>query len=103
MTDLSERQSAAPSSSTAALEVKDLEVVYTVRGVDREVLRGVSFSIAAGEAYGLVGESGCGKSTTAYAAMRYLPRNGRIISGTVTVNGNDVTAMSEDRLRAFRS
>jgi peptide/nickel transport system ATP-binding protein len=66
---------AAPVA-TAALAVSDLEVVYTVRGVDRAVLRGVSFSIAPGEAYGLVGESGCGKSTTAYAALRYLPQNG---------------------------
>ncbi|MFZ9628089.1 MAG: ABC transporter ATP-binding protein [Ilumatobacteraceae bacterium] len=103
MTDVTERPSMPPSSSAAALEVSNLEVVYTVRGVDREVLRGVSFSIAPGEAYGLVGESGCGKSTTAYAAMRYLPRNGRIVSGTVTVNGHDVTGMSEVRLREFRS
>ena len=49
---------AAPAT-TAALSVEDLEVVYTVRGVDRAVLRGVSFRIAPGEAYGLVGESGC--------------------------------------------
>ena len=74
---------AAPAA-TAALALEDLEVVYTVRGIDRAVLRGVSFSIAPGEAYGLVGESGCGKSTTAYAALRYLPRNGKIVGGHVT-------------------
>ncbi len=91
------------TASAAALEVRDLEVVYEVRGIDREVLRGVSFSIAPGEAYGLVGESGCGKSTTAYAALRYLPRNGRIVSGQVLVDGQDVTAMSNERLREFRS
>ncbi len=87
----------------AALSVTDLEVVYDVRGIPREVLRGVSFSIAPGEAYGLVGESGCGKSTTAYAALRYLPRNGRIVGGQVRVDGQDVTAMSSERLRKFRA
>ena len=86
-----------------ALEVDNLEVAYTVRGVDRAVLRGVSFSIAPGEAYGLVGESGCGKSTTAYAALRYLPRNGKIVSGRVLVNGSDVTGMSTSELQQFRS
>ncbi len=91
----------APASS--ALAVTDLEVVYNVRGIPREVLRGVSFHIAPGEAYGLVGESGCGKSTTAYAALRYLPRNGRIVGGTVSVDGQDVTAMSNERLREFRA
>jgi peptide/nickel transport system ATP-binding protein len=92
-----------PSAATAALAVQDLEVVYDVRGIPREVLRGVSFSIAPGEAYGLVGESGCGKSTTAYAALRYLPRNGRIVGGRVLVDGQDVTAMSHERLRQFRA
>jgi peptide/nickel transport system ATP-binding protein len=87
----------------AALDVKDLEVVYTVRGVDREVLRGVSFSVAPGEAYGLVGESGCGKSTTAFAAVRYLPRNGRIVGGHIEVGGRDVTAMSTKELQEFRA
>jgi peptide/nickel transport system ATP-binding protein len=90
-------------SQNAAIEVSDLQVVYKVRGIDRAVLRGVSFQIAPGEAYGLVGESGCGKSTTAYAAMRYLPRNGRIVGGQVMVDGQDVTKMSEARLREFRS
>jgi peptide/nickel transport system ATP-binding protein len=87
----------------AALSVEDLHVAYTVRGVDRAVLRGVSFEVAPGEAYGLVGESGCGKSTTAYASVRYLPRNGKITSGTVMVGGRNVTAMSESELREFRA
>ena len=88
---------------TAALAVEDLEVVYTVRGIDRAVLRGVSFSIAPGEAYGLVGESGCGKSTTAYAAVRYLPRNGKIVGGSVRVAGDDVTSMTTSELQRFRA
>ena len=47
------------------------------------MLRGVSLQIAEGESYGLVGESGCGKSTAAFAALRYLPRNGRVSSGSI--------------------
>ena len=88
---------------TSALTIEDLHVVYTVRGIDRSVLRGVSFSVAPGEAYGLVGESGCGKSTTAYAALRYLPRNGKIINGRVLVGGDDVTGMSTTDLQHFRA
>jgi peptide/nickel transport system ATP-binding protein len=88
---------------TAALAVQDLELVYMVRGTPRVVLRGVTFQVRPGEAFGLVGESGCGKSTTAYAAMRYLPGNGRITGGRVLANGLDVTAMSQKELREFRS
>jgi peptide/nickel transport system ATP-binding protein len=87
----------------AALKVDELEVAYLVRGVPREVLRGVSFEIAPGEAYGLVGESGCGKSTTAFAALRYLPSNGRITGGHIYVDGSDVVRMSNRELRELRS
>ena len=59
-----------------ALAVENLEIVYQVRDIDRPVIRGISFEVAAGEAYGLVGESGCGKSTVAFAVMRYLAANG---------------------------
>jgi peptide/nickel transport system ATP-binding protein len=93
----------ATSVDLATLSVENLEVAYNVRGVDRAVLRGVSFSIAPGEAYGLVGESGCGKSTTAYAALRYLPRNGKITRGRVMVGSRDVTALSDDALQVFRA
>jgi peptide/nickel transport system ATP-binding protein len=50
-----------------ALEVSDLDLVYKVRGIDRPVLRGVSVAVERGRSYGLVGESGCGKSTAALA------------------------------------
>jgi peptide/nickel transport system ATP-binding protein len=86
-----------------ALELTDLEVAYRVRGIWRPVLRGVSFTIAHGESYGLVGESGCGKSTAAYAVLRYLPRNGRISSGTVSVAGEDLAGLSDAQVRAMRA
>ncbi len=90
------------ATSTLALDIKDLELAYAVRGINRPVLRGVSFSIKSGEAYGLVGESGCGKSTTAYAALRYMPRNGVITGGHILVDGDDITAMNRNQLREFR-
>jgi peptide/nickel transport system ATP-binding protein len=85
------------------IELSDLEVVYRVRGTDRSVLRGVSMTIAPGESYGLVGESGCGKTTAAFAIMRYLPRNGRIVSGSITVNGQDLLAMGGQEVRRLRA
>ena len=54
--------SPAPSRA-AALKVEDLHLSYVVRGIPRPVLRGVSFEVRPGESYGLVGASGCGKST----------------------------------------
>ncbi len=87
----------------AALSVEDLRLVYHVRGTPREVLRGVTFQVRPGEAFGLVGESGCGKSTTAYAALRYLPSNGEIVGGRVRASGADITRMSNKELREFRA
>jgi peptide/nickel transport system ATP-binding protein len=87
----------------AALAIDNLELSYIVRGTPRSVLRGVSFEVRPGEAYGLVGESGCGKSTTAYAALRYLPTNGQIDGGRIHANGQDLTSMSRSELREFRA
>ena len=63
----------APVATAHALELEDVEVEYRVRGEWKRVLRGISLHIAEGESYGFVGESGCGKSTAAFAALRYLP------------------------------
>ena len=105
MTAVLESTTPPPPEETpaAALKVEDLELSYVVRGIPRPVLRGVSFEIRPGEAYGLVGESGCGKSTTAYAAVRYLPRNARITKGRILVAGGDITRMTDEEVRQFRT
>ncbi len=90
-------------STVPTLEFENVEVAYKVRGINRSVLRSVSFAIEPGEAYGLVGESGCGKSTAAYSAMRYLPRNGSIIGGQIRFEGKDIVSMSNDEVRTLRT
>jgi peptide/nickel transport system ATP-binding protein len=89
--------------SAPAIELQGLEVVYRVRGIDRPVLRGVDLTIGQGDSYGLVGESGCGKTTAAYALMRALPANGRIVGGSIRVNGMDLLAMSGSDVRRLRA
>jgi peptide/nickel transport system ATP-binding protein len=91
------------SPSAPALELVDLDVAYRVKGRDKQVLRGVSLTIEPGQAYGLVGESGCGKSTAALAIARYLPRNGRVRSGEIRVAGQDALAVSGRALRRYRA
>ena len=86
----------------AALELRDLSVGYRARGIEQLVLREVSLAIAPGETYGLVGESGCGKSTAAFAALRALPRAGFIRGGQVLVDGQDATALDDAGLRRLR-
>ena len=93
----------APVEPSTTLEVSHLDVAYRVRGKDRLALRDVSFSIGHQESFGLVGESGCGKSTTALAVTRYLPRNGRLSAGSVLVNGQDPAKMDKRALRRFRA
>ena len=85
------------------LEVDHLDVAYTVRGNDRLTLRDISFRIGQQESFGLVGESGCGKSTTVQAITRYLPRNGRVTAGSITMGGRDVMSMGPEGLRRLRA
>jgi peptide/nickel transport system ATP-binding protein len=103
---MSAEPATAPATVPAtvpALRLSDFRLAYRVRGVDREAIRGVSFEVARGESYGLVGESGCGKSTIAFAIMRYLPRNARVVSGDVSIDGADPFRMDEPTLRRLRA
>jgi peptide/nickel transport system ATP-binding protein len=92
----------ADSAEPSALDVRDLEIVYQVRGRNREVVRGVTFSIEPQGSYGIVGESGCGKTTLALALVRYLPRNGRVTGGSIEVAGRNVLKLRRENLRRYR-
>src|SRR5271170_5815007 len=98
---------AAPAPVSAdpalALSVSHLDVTYRVRDQDRLAVRDVSFSFGRGESYGLVGESGSGKSTVALALVRYLPSNGRVSNGTISINGLDPLSMGSSALRELRA
>ncbi len=65
-------------------------------------LEDVSFDVMPGETLGLVGESGCGKTTTLMAIMRLLPSNGRIIQGQIRFKGKDLLSVSEREMRDYR-
>ncbi|MFL6130284.1 MAG: dipeptide/oligopeptide/nickel ABC transporter permease/ATP-binding protein [Mycobacteriales bacterium] len=89
---------ASLDASQAALAVRELSV--SIGG--RPVLRDVGFEIAAGEAVGIVGESGCGKSITAKAVIGLLPAGGAISGGHVLVDGRDLTGLDDRELNRVR-
>src|SRR5579872_969009 len=84
------------------LELRHLSVGYFVARSLRPVVRDFSLAIQPGESCGLVGESGCGKSTVALAIMQWLGRKGRIISGEIRFKGQDMRRLSTDALRRIR-
>jgi peptide/nickel transport system ATP-binding protein len=87
---------------TCLVEVEDLHVWFEPpRGWPVHAVQGVSFSLDAGERFGLVGESGCGKTTTILAMMGLLPPNASL-AGQVRVNGTDILAGGEDSVRRYR-
>lgn len=87
---------------TKLLEVKGLKTYFrTSKGVLRAV-DGVDFSLENGEALGLVGESGCGKTTSALSISRMLPKEGFIADGEIYVDGIDYTKLSDKEIREHR-
>jgi peptide/nickel transport system ATP-binding protein len=84
------------------LQVRDLRIAYETRYGDVEAVRGVSFEVRQGETIGLVGESGCGKSTIAYGIVNFLGPNGKIVDGSVLFQGNELVGRSEHELKKLR-
>jgi len=86
----------------SVLEIQDLRVYYrTMKGLVRAV-DGVNLKIKKGEVVGLVGESGCGKSTTAFAIMNLLPKEAEIFSGKIIFKGVNLLLTSERELAKIR-
>ena len=76
------------------LEVKDLVTTFRIGKKEYEVIRGISFDVNENETVCMVGESGCGKSVTTLSVMDLLPLNGRVVSGSIKLNGQELTTMS---------
>src|SRR5581483_2216935 len=87
---------------TAVLEVQGLRTVLDTSGGVVRAVDGVSFDLAKGECFALVGESGCGKSMTALSLVRLLPEAGRIVDGHVGLDRVDLLALPEAAMRAVR-
>jgi peptide/nickel transport system ATP-binding protein len=89
--------------TTPLLEVKDLTVIASTETGDRTIVDDVSFSLDRGEVFGLVGESGCGKTVTCRALLRLFPTpNLRITSGAILLEGNDLLKLSKTDLTRIR-
>jgi peptide/nickel transport system ATP-binding protein len=84
------------------LSVKNLAVTYKTRKRDINAVRDVSFDIYKGENLGLVGESGCGKSTVAYSIVNFLGANGRVANGEILFKGEQLQDRPEGELRKLR-
>lgn len=82
------------------LEIRNLEVIYSSRREIVHAVNGISMTLNKGETLGLVGETGAGKSTTAYSIMRILPdRTARILNGEIIFEGEDLLKVSEEKMR----
>jgi len=87
---------------SSVLEVQNLTTHYsTLRGWVRAA-ENVSFRVEKGQALGVAGESGCGKTTVALSILRILPQGGRIRKGKIIFEGTDIVPLSEDSMRKIR-
>jgi peptide/nickel transport system ATP-binding protein len=95
-------QTNAAARDTPILECRNLSIAYAGRTGDVPAVIDFNLALMPGEAHGLVGESGCGKSTIALAIMQYLGRAGRVVGGRILFRGRDLLAMKGEELRSIR-
>jgi oligopeptide transport system ATP-binding protein len=84
------------------LEVKDLQTSFLTSSGEVKAVRGVSFFVNKGESVGIVGESGSGKSVTSLSVMQLLVGTGKIIGGSVKLNGRELVGLSPKEMRSIR-
>jgi len=84
------------------LDVKDLRTSFFTHVGEVKAVRGVSFSLAKGEALGIVGESGSGKSVTMMSIMKLLQENGKVVGGEVNFDGKNIKDMPEKEMEKIR-
>ena len=89
-------------TSEPLLSVQGLEIKYHTRQGTLTAIRDASFEVRRGEIVGIVGESGCGKSTVASALLRLLPPNGQITGGRLLFRGQDLLELDEEGMRRLR-
>lgn len=90
------------STPRPLLELRDVAISFRTANGDVDAVRKANLTILPGETVAIVGESGSGKSTTALAAIGLLPRNGRVASGSMIFDGEDITHASEKRMVELR-
>ena len=84
------------------LKLEEVAVAYKVRGGEIEAVQNVSFEICRGETHGIVGESGCGKSTVAWAVLNFLGANGYVKRGSIKFQGQELVGVTGEELRRLR-
>jgi len=90
------------ATENRVLEVNNLTMHYMTRRGPVFAVDGVSFSLERGGSLGLVGESGCGKTSIAISMLKLLPENAEILDGEIRLNGTDLVPLSEDEVRVYR-
>ena len=86
----------------ALLEVKDLHTSFYTPAGEVKAVNGVSFNLERGKVLGIVGESGSGKSVTAYSILQILEKTGKIVSGSVKFDGQELVGIGEDGMKHIR-
>ena len=85
------------------LEVKDLQTIFSTSDGVVNAVNGISYSLKSGEALGIVGESGCGKSVGALSIMGLIPNPpGQVVDGEILFDGTDLLSLSAEKMRQVR-